>query len=192
MKSITINIPDNLKVNSEQFEQLAIANRDLHLERTATGQLIIMPPTGGTTGKKNIELEGQLWLWNRQNKLGIVFNSSTAFHLPNGADRSPDAAWVLKERWDNLTPEQQDSFPPLCPDFVIELRSKTDNMETLREKMQEYLDNGLRLGWLIDPKNRIVEIYRQGQVVEVLHRPVSLSGEDVLPRFVMELEELWK
>ncbi|PSF35536.1 hypothetical protein C7H19_16110 [Aphanothece hegewaldii CCALA 016] len=192
MKLSTLNIPDNLKVNSEQFEQLAIANRDLHLERTATGQLIIMPPTGGTTGRKNIEIEGQLWLWNRQNKLGIVFNSSTAFHLPNGADRSPDAAWVLKERWDNLTPEQQDSFPPLCPDFVIELRSKTDSIETLREKMQEYLDNGLRLGWLIDPKNKVVEIYRQGQAVEILQHPVSLSGEDVLLGFVMELEELWK
>jgi Uma2 family endonuclease len=201
MKLTTINIPDNLKVNQEQFEQLAIANRELRLERTATGQLIIMPPTGGNTGRKNIELEGQLWFWNRQNKLGIVFNSSTAFHLRSGADpladlpsavRSPDAAWVTLERWESLTSEQQDSFPPLCPDFAIELRSKTDSIETLREKMQEYLENGLRLGWLIDPKNRVVEIYRQSQAVEVLHSPASLSGEDVLPGFVLELAELWR
>lgn len=145
MKRTTINIPDNMKVNREQFEQLAIANRDLRLERTATGQLIIMPPTGGNTGRKNIELEGQLWFWNRQNQLGIVSNSSTAFHLANGADRSPDAAWVTLERWECLTPEQQDSFPPLCPDFVIELRSKTDSIETLREKCRSIWRTGY--GW---------------------------------------------
>ena len=185
---IPIIIPHTLKVTQEQFEELAAANRDVRLERTAIGELIIMPPTGGITGKRNIDIEGQLWFWNRQTKLGVAFNSSTAFRLPNGADRSPDASWVSQERWDTLTPEQQESFPPLCPDFAIELRSKSDNMEPLRKKMQEYLDNGLRLGWLIDAKNKRVEIYRPNREVEVLESPNSLSGEDVLPEFVLDLQ----
>ncbi|MBW4577673.1 MAG: Uma2 family endonuclease [Aphanothece sp. CMT-3BRIN-NPC111] len=131
MNTLPINIPPTLKVTQEQFELLAAANRGVCLERNATGELIIMPPIGGNTGKKNIDIEGQLWFWNRQTHLGVAFNSSTAFRLPNGANRSPDAAWVSQARWDALTPEEQDTFPPLCPDFVIELRSKTDNMEPL-------------------------------------------------------------
>jgi Uma2 family endonuclease len=150
-----------------------------------------MAPTGGTTGNRNLDIEGQLWLWNRQTKLGKTFNSSTGFQLPNGADRSPDAAWVRQERWDALTPEQQDGFVPLCPDFVLELRSKNDNMEPLRVKMREYMENGARLGWLIDRKNKKVEIYRQGQEVEVLDNPTTVSGEDVLPGFVLDLTEVW-
>ena len=185
---IPIIIPQTLKVTQEQFEALAAANRDVRLERTAIGELIIMPPTGGITGKRNIDIEGQLWFWNRQTKLGVAFNSSTAFRLPNGADRSPDASWVSQERWDTLTPEQQEAFPPLCPDFAIELRSKSDNIEPLRKKMQEYLDNGLRLGWLIDAKNKRVEIYRSNREVEVLEAPNSLSGEEVLPGFVLDLQ----
>ena len=188
MNTIPVIIPQTLKVTQEQFEQLAIANRDVRLERSATGEFIIMPPTGGNTGKRNIDIEGQLWFWNRQTGLGVAFNSSTAFKLPNGANRSPDAAWVSKQRWDALTPEQQETFPPLCPDFVIELRSKSDNMEPLRKKMREFLDNGLLLGWLIDAKNKRVEVYRPNQEVEVLESPVSLSGEDVLPGFVLDLE----
>ena len=125
---------------------MAAANRDVRLERMATGELIIMPPTGGQTGKRNSDLQGQLWLWNRQTKLGVVFDSSTAFQLSNGANRSPDAAWVSQEKWEALTLEQTETFPPLCPDFVIELRSKSDRKEPLRQKMQEYLANGLRLG----------------------------------------------
>ncbi len=171
---------------------MAIANRELQLERTATGELIVNPPTGGETGYRNLDIEGQLWLWNCQTKLGEAFNSSTGFYLPNGADRSPDAAWVRQERWDALTPEQKESFIPLCPDFVVELRSKTDNMEPLRAKMKEYMNNGARLGWLIDRKNRKVEIYRQSQDVEVLDNPVTLSGEDVLPGFVLDLTEVWR
>ena len=185
---IPIIIPETLKVTQEQFEELATANRDVQLERTATGELIIMPPTGGETGKRNIDIAFQLQAWNRQAKLGVAFDSSTAFRLPNGADRSPDAAWVSQEQWDALTPEQQETFPPLCPDFVIELRSKSDNMEPLRQKMQEYLANGLRLGWLIDAKNKRVEIYRQNREVEVLESPVSLSREEVLPGFVLDLQ----
>ena len=138
-------LPANWHITQQQFEQLAIANREIRLERSKTGELIIMPPTGGNTGKRNLEIEGQLWLWNRQTKLGITFNSSTAFTLPNGATRSPDAAWISLEKWQALLPEQQETFPPLCPDFVIELRSKSDNMQPLRQKMQEYLENGARL-----------------------------------------------
>jgi Uma2 family endonuclease len=188
MSNLPLNIPPNLKVTEEQFSLLAAANRDVQLELSATGELIIMPPTGGNTGKRNIDIEGQLWFWNRQTKLGVAFNSSTAFRLPNGAERSPDAAWVSQSRWDALTLEEQETFPPLCPDFAIELRSKSDNMEPLRQKMREYIDNGLRLGWLIDTKNKQVEIYRANQPIEVLDNPTSLSGEDVLPGFILNLE----
>ena len=192
MKAVPIMIPPTLKVTQEQFVELAAANRDVRLERKATGELVVMPPTGGQIGKRNIDLEGQLWFWNRQTKLGVVFNSSTAFQLPNGANRSPDAAWVRKERWEALTPEQQETFPPLCPDFVIELRSKSDKREHLRQKMQEYLASGLRLGWLIDPKNKQVEIYRPNQAVEVLQSPASLSGEEILPGFTLDLQVVFE
>ena len=190
---IPINIPPTLTltVTHDQFVELCVVNEDLQLERTATGELIIMPPTGSITGNRNSDIEGQLWLWNRQTKLGKTFNSSTGFHLPNGADRSPDAAWVRQDRWDALTIEQQEGFAPLCTDFVVELRSKNDNMEPLRAKMREYMDNQARLGWLIDRKNKKVEIYRQGQDVEVLDNPTTLSGEDVLPGFVLDLTEVW-
>ncbi|MGK7875452.1 MAG: Uma2 family endonuclease [Xenococcaceae cyanobacterium] len=187
----TINIPPTFKVTEEQFQILATANRDLRLERTAHGELIIMPPTGGNTGKCNAQLSAQFVNWNNQTKLGEVFDSSTAFRLPNGADRSPDVSWVKIERWNQLTPEQQDTFPPLCPDFVVELRSRNDTMESLRRKMQEYLDNGMSLGWLIDPKNRIVEIYKPQQEVKVLNSPNTLSGENVLPGFSLNLEMVW-
>lgn len=187
----TIKIPTTFKVTEEQFQLLATANRDLRLEQTADGKLIIMPPTGGNTGKSNAQLSAQFVIWNNQTKLGEVFDSSTAFRLPNGATRSPDVSWVKIERWNQLTPEQQDIFPPLCPDFVVELRSRTDTMESLREKMQEYLDNGIRLGWLIDPKNKIVEIYQPQQIVKVLNSPKTLSGENVLLGFSLNLEMVW-
>ncbi len=192
-QAIAVNIPPTLTLSltHEQFIELAIANRDLQLERTEKGELIVMPPTGGETSNRNSDFSGQLWLWNRETKLGKTFDSSGGFHLPNGADRSPDAAWVSIERWNVLTKEQQQGFVPLCPDFVIELRSKNDNLEPLRTKMKEYIANGARLGWLIDPKNKRVEIYRQNRDVEVLDNPVSLSGEDVLPGFVLDLSEVW-
>ena len=190
---IAVNIPPalTLTVTREQFVQLALANRDLQLERTATGELIVMPPTGSDTGNRNLDIEGQLWLWNRQTKLGKAFNSSSGFHLPNGANRSPDASWVRQERWNALTREQQKGFAPLCPDFVLELRSESDNMAPLQAKMREYMENGAHLGWLIDRKNKKVEIYRQGQEVKVLDNPSTLSGEDVLPGFVLDLKEVW-
>jgi len=191
--ALALNIPLTLTltVTREQFIELALANRELQLERTEAGKLIVNPPTGGETGRINSDLSGQLWLWNRKTKLGKAFSSSTGFYLPNGADRSPDASWVRQERWDALTPEQKEGFLPLSPDFVVELRSKSDNMKPLREKMKEYMENQVRLGWLIDRKNRKVEIYRQNQEVEVLDNPVTLSGEDVLPGFVLDLTEVW-
>jgi Uma2 family endonuclease len=192
-ETIALHIPPTLKltVTDAQFLELAIANPELQLERNATGELSVMAPTGSETGKKNLEIEGQLWLWNRETKLGVVFDSSTGFSLPNGSDRAPDAAWVRQDRWEALTPEQQEGFAPLCPDFVLELRSKTDPIETLRAKMREYIENGARLGWLIDRKNQTVEIYRPNQDVELLEHPISLSGEDVLPGFVLDLTEIW-
>lgn len=188
MNSLTLNLPPVLKLTDEQFEQLAAVNSDLRLELTAKGELIIMPPTGGETGDRNFELDGQLWLWNRQNCLGKAFDSSTGFRLPNGATRSPDVAWIEMERWEALTPTQRKKFLPLCPDFAIELVSETDDVEETRTKMQEYLQNGLRLGWLINPKLRQVEIYRPNRGVEVLVSPTTLSGEDVLPGFVLDLK----
>lgn len=191
MLKTTITIPQSFKVTHEQFQQIAAVNRDLRLERTATGELIVMPPTGSETGNRNLDISGQLWLWNRQTKLGVAFDSSSGFKLPNGADRSPDASWVKLERWQTLTPKEQEGFAPLCPDFVVELRSKSDNMEPLREKMREYITNGSRLGWLIDRKNQKVEIYRQNQDVEILDHPRTLSGEEVLPGFVLDLTDVW-
>ena len=191
MLKTTITIPQTFKVTHEQFQQIAAVNRDLRLERSATGELIVMSPTGSETGNRNLDISGQLWLWNRQTKLGIAFASSSGFQLPNNADRSPDASWVKLERWQTLTPKEREGFAPLCPDFVVELRSKSDNMEPLREKMREYIANGARLGWLIDRKNQKVEIYRQSQDVEILDRPRTLSGEDVLPGFILDLTDVW-
>lgn len=192
--TVMVNIPTTikLKISHEQFLDLALANRDLQLERNATGELIIMPPTGSYTGKINFDIAGQLWFWNRQTKLGEAFDSSTGFHLPNGSDRSPDAAWIKQEKWDTLSLEQKESFAPICPDFVLELRSQTDSLEKLQSKMREYIENGASLGWLIDQKNQRVEIYRPGKDVEILEHPTSLSGEDILPGFILDLTELWK
>ena len=182
---------ESWQLSDEQFFQLCQDNRDLRLERNAKGDLIIMPPTGGETGNSNAGITAQLWLWNNLHKLGVVFDSSTGFKLPNGADRSPDAAWIPLEKWQALTPQQKERFLPLSPDFVIELMSPSDNLETARKKMQEYLDNGTRLGWLINRKTREVEIYRQGQAVEILTDPESLSGESILPEFSLNLTLIW-
>ncbi|MBW4568678.1 MAG: Uma2 family endonuclease [Tolypothrix carrinoi HA7290-LM1] len=191
MEVLQIALPSTLKLNidltDEQYFQLCQNNRDYRFELTAEGELLIMPPTGSDTGRRNVKITTQLDIWNSQNNLGEVFDSSTGFTLPNGAKRSPDASWVKIERWNALTPEQQESFAPICPDFVIELRSRTDSLKELQEKMQEYIDNGASLGWLIDRKNKRVEIYRPGKDVEILENPASLSGEDVLPGFVLDL-----
>lgn len=180
-----------LDLTDEHFYEICKNNRDLRLEVTATGELIVMPPLGGESGNREAELIGDLIIWNRQTKLGKVFSFSTCFKLPNGAKRSPDAAWVKLERWESLTLEQKQKFPPLAPDFVIELRSETDELEILQAKMQEYVRNGVKLGWLINPQERTVEVYRQQQDVEVLSSSTSLSGEDVLPGFVLDLTAIF-
>jgi Uma2 family endonuclease len=183
-----IDVTDiTLRLTHEQFERLCQNNPDRSFELTKDGELEIMPPTGGESGKKESKLITRLTNWNEQTELGETFSSSTAFILPNGAERSPDAAWVERSRWEALTPEQREKFPPLAPDFVIELRSKSDSLTKLQEKMQEYQDNGVRLGWLINPQAQTVEIYRPERDVEVLENPSNLSGEDVLPGFVLDL-----
>ncbi|MCA1991683.1 MAG: Uma2 family endonuclease [Coleofasciculus sp. S288] len=190
MSALTLQFPPVLNLSDEQFEQLATANQDLRLELTAKGELIIMPPTGGETGDRNFELAGQLWYWNRQTRLGKAFDSSTGFRLPKGGTRSPDVSWVRMERWNDLSQEQRKKFLPLCPDFVAELVSESDELEDAQQKMQEYLENGLRLGWLIIPKLEQVEVYRPSPAVEVLQSPTSLSGEEVLPGFVLDLQPI--
>lgn len=193
-KPLLLQLPDQLllHVTREQFVALVSANRDLRLERTARGELIVNPPTGGETGKRNAKIGTQLGIWWEANEnLGEYFDSSTGFELPNGANRSPDASFLRQDKWEALTPEQREGFIPLCPDFVVELRSKTDTLKDLRTKMQEYIDNGTQLGWLIDPKNKRVEIYRAGQVMEVLENPSALSGEEVLPGFTLSMKRIW-
>lgn len=191
MNTVTLNIPPIAKLTDEQFYEICQANRDFKIERTANGELIIMPPTGGGTGKRNSDINIEIGIWNRNTALGIVFDSSTGFKLPNGGDRSPDAAWITLEKWDSLTPEQQEKFLPFAPDFVIELRSSSDTLQPLQDKMQEYIDNGTRLGWLMNRKDRQVEIYRSGREKEVLDNPATLSGEDVLPGFVLNMQIIW-
>ena len=171
-----------------QFYQLCQANPDLLLERSPQGELIIMPPIGGESGNQEANLIIKVGIWNEQTKLGVVFSSQTVFSLPGGGDRSPDVAWVKLERWQALTPEEREGFPPICPDFLIELRSRSDRLKPLQNKMQEYLASGLRLGWLINPKGKQVDIYRQGKDVEVVAMPVVLSGEEVLPGFSLTLD----
>lgn len=186
MTAVILNL-DTVNLTDEQFYRLCLVNPEQPLERSAKGELVIMAPVGGVSGSRESDLNGLVWLWNRGRRLGKGFSSSTIFRLPQGGDRSPDVAWVASERWAALTLEQQEQFPPLCPDFVIELRSRTDALEPLREKMQEYLSSGLRLSWLINPQDAAVEIYRLDQPVEVVAFPVQLSGESVLPGFVLEL-----
>ena len=182
---------DNINLTDEQFFQLCQNNPDFRFERTASGELIIMSPTGSITSDRNADLTCQLRNWNRKYKLGKSFDSSGGFKLPNGAERSPDASWVKIERWNTLTEEEQERFAPLCPDFVVELMSPSDTLEKTRSKMKEYMENGARLGWLINRKQKQIEIYRPNQEVEVLESPQAVSGEDVLPGFILDLEEIW-
>lgn len=191
MAPLILKNPEKAPITDEQFYQLCIANRELKLERTAKGDLIIMPPTGGGTGNRNFKIAQQLANWTDNDGTGIGFDSSTCFKLPNGAERSPDAAWIPLAKWESLTPEQQEKFPPICPDFVIELRSPSDSLKPLQEKMEEYMGNGTRLGWLINRKNRQVEIYRQGREKEILDNPATLAGEDVLPKFILNVSLIW-
>ena len=187
MTAVTLNLDAVTTLTHEQFWELSLSNRDVRLELTAQGRLIVMPPTGWETGKRNMKLGGRLSVWSETDGTGVAFDSSTGFILPNGAIRSPDASWVKQDRLDALNPNPE-SFLPLAPDFVIELRSASDSAKDLRDKMKEYMDNGVRLGWSLNPKDKEVEIYRTGKEVEVLSSPVSLSGEDVLPGLVLDLK----
>ena len=191
MTALTLNLNSVIKLTKDQFYQLCAENPDLKLERDAQGELIIMPPTGGETGRSNVNLILQVASWNEQNQLGEVFDSSTGFTLPSGSDRSPDVSWVEKSRWDALTKEQKEKFIPLCPDFVIEIMSPNDSLKKTQMKMQEYIENGCRLGWLINRKKQEVEIYRPGQDVELLKLPQTISGENILPGFVLNLQKIW-
>ena len=179
------------RLTDQQFDQICRANPDLKFERTPIGDLVIMSPTGGETGMNNATLIARFVEWNEQTNLGKVFDSSTGFRLPRGGDRSPDVAWIEKSRWDALTPEQKRKFPPICSDFVLELLSPADNLSTTQAKMQEYLNNGIRLGWLLNQPDQQVEIYRPGQPVEVLAAPTTLSGEAVLLGFTLNLNWFW-
>ena len=178
-----------LRVTNEEFELLCQDNPDLRLELTAAGELVTMSPAGYESSEKNGELFMDVGIWNRQTKLGRVFDSSGGFTLPNGAVKSPDVTWIEKSKLAGVAPGV--TFPVVVPDFVVELRSQSDSLKTLQEKMQEYRANGVRLGWLVNPQNKQVEIYRLGQEVEVLQSPTTLSGEDVLPGFVLELSAIW-
>lgn len=180
-----------INLTDEGFYEICRANPDIKFERSPGGNLIIMPPTGGGTGYRNSEVNADFVIWNRQKQLGKVFDSSTCFRLPNGGDRSPDVAWVMQARWDALTPEQQEKFPPLAPDFVLELMSPSDALAEARAKMEEYRSSGVLLGWLINRKLRRVWIYRPDAEVEVLENSSVLSGEDILPDFRLSMKVIW-
>jgi Uma2 family endonuclease len=187
-----VHLARSFTVTDDQFWELARTHPELRLERTAEGELIVMPPTVSEGGNYNAEVTTDFGIWNRKTQLGKVFDSSTGFKLPNGATRAPDTAWVTNERWNALTPEQRKKFAPICPDFVLELASESDDLDTLRQKMLEYIDNGCRLGWLVIPKTQQVEIYRGDRSIEVLQSPATLSGEAVLPGFVLNLVAIFK
>ena len=189
---LVVQLAPVIELSKDQFFEFCQLNRDLRIERNAKGELLIMPPAGGETGRGNAGITAQLWVWAKQDGTGVSFDSSTGFTLPNGAERSPDASWIRRSRWDQLPLEERQKFAPICPEFAIELRSPTDRLRTLQAKMQEYLDNGALLGWLIDPIVERVHVYRPGAPVEILTRPETLSGDSLLPGFVLDLREIWR
>ncbi|WP_088891558.1 Uma2 family endonuclease [Leptolyngbya ohadii] len=188
---LTVELPSIASMSDQQFYEFCLANRDLRIERNANGEVEIMPPAFSDTGNRNFNLATQLGMWTEQDGTGIGFDSSAGFTLPNGATRSPDAAWIRLDRWNALTPEQQASFAPICPDFVIELRSASDSLPRLQAKMTEYIENGTLLGWLIDRQNQTVYIYRPNQEPQILSSPETVSGDPELPGFVLRLAKIW-
>ncbi len=188
---LTLHLDPIVKLSDDELFELCQRNRDLRIERTAQGEVLVMSPAGGKTSDRNSEITGQLWLWAKQDRTGRAFDSSGGFTLPNGAMRSPDAAWVERSRLGSLPRAQREKFLPLCPTFVIELRSPSDPLASVRAKMEEYVENGARLGWLIDPIERRLHVYRPGRDVEVLDQPPSVDGDPELPGFVIELGEIW-
>jgi len=183
--------PSKLRMNDEEFFEFCQLNPALRIERTSEGDIIVMAPTGGKTGRQNAKLIVALGNWAVKDGTGQVFDSSTEFILPNSAGRSPDASWIRNERWNSLTAKEQEQFPPLCPDLVVELRFRTDSLADLKSKMDEYINNGAQLGWLIDPLERKVNVYRPGAIPEVLDDPKEVSGEPLLPGFVLDVQALW-
>ena len=178
---------EHARMTDAEFMDFCAQNPELRIEMTSKGELIVMSPVTGRGGNRNFFLTGRFFEWAENDNTGVGFDSSTCFTLPNGAKRSPDVSWIRRERWDALTPEEQDEFPPICPDFVVELRSKSDRLKMLEEKMEEYLLNGAQLGWLIDPLQKRVHIYRPGSPVEILNQPQEVSGEPLLKGFVLNL-----
>jgi Uma2 family endonuclease len=179
------------RLTAQQFEELCRLNPELRIECTATGDILIMPPTGGETGRRNASIVIELGVWNKADGRGIVFDSSTCFTLPNGAKRSPDASWVLRSRWDQLSGAEREKFPSLTPDFVVELRSPTDSLCELHDKLGEYIANGARLGWLIDPTSKTVWVYEGEGAPKQLDQPAELPGGVVLPGFVLKMDAVW-
>ena len=193
MNTYTLNLkPLAQKITVEHFEQLCQLNPDLKLETNRHGELIVMSPTGYETGKNNADLLIQFGIWNRQYKLGIICDSSTGFILPNGAIRSPNVSWIAKERLTRFSKKEKEKFLPLTPDFALELMSPSDKLKDTQTKMQEYRNNGVKLGWLINPQQQQVEIYRQGEPMEVINQPSTLSGEELLPNLEIELNFIWQ
>jgi Uma2 family endonuclease len=188
---VVVHLKPIIDLTDDQFFEFCQLNRDLHIERTADRNLLIMPPTGSETDNRNVKIIQQLANWSDRDGSGIEFGSSAGFTLPNGAVRSPDAAWIRRDRWEQLTPEQRIRFAPICPDFVIELRSPSDALDPLQQKMLEYLANGTQLGWLIDRQQQRVYIYRPDSPIVCLAAPTTLSGSPVLKEFVLDLEKVW-
>lgn len=189
--SIDLSSLTPMKMSDRQFYEFCRTNPDLRIERNANGEIIVLPPAFSDTGNRNIRIAGQLFIWSEADGTGEAFDSSSGFTLPNGATRSPDAAWILFDRWNALTPEQQASFAPIAPDFVVELRSSSDTMTSLKEKMAEYIANGVRLGFLIDRKNRQVYVYRPDRDPDILDNPESVSCEPEMPKFVLKMAKIW-
>jgi len=187
---IKLNIK-SLKLTEEQFEFLCRDNRDLRIELTAQGELVIMSPTGMKTGWRNAKLTQSICYWSEKDGTGVCCDSSTLFTLPNGAKRSPDVSWIRRERVDALTEKQQEGFAPICPDFVLELRLPSDTVAEVQRKMDEYMSNGAELGWMIDPYSKHVYIYRPRQPIECLENPETVSGDPLLPGFVLNVREIW-
>lgn len=181
----------NMIMTDDQFFDFCQLNRHFRIERNQIGDLFIMSPTDSETGQRNFNLIGELGIWTKQDGTGVGFGSSGGFTLPNGAVRSPDAAWIKRTKWEIIPAEKRKKFAPICPEFIVELRSENDNLSTLKEKMQEYIDNGAQLAWLIDRKQRQVFIYRPNCGIEELDNPQTLTGEDILPGFVLDLSEIW-
>ncbi|MDV3353189.1 Uma2 family endonuclease [Leptothoe sp. LEGE 181152] len=188
---LTVSLPTVAPMSREEFYAFCQANRDLRIERTATGDVVIMPPAFSDTGNRNFNLAVRLGIWAEQDGTGLGFDSSSGFTLPNGATRSPDAAWINADRWNTLTDDEKASFAPIAPDFVIELRSASDTLSGLQSKMQEYIDNGVSLGWLIDRKHRTVHIYQPGQTPQILENPDAVSGDPELPGFTLPMAKVW-